>query len=158
MRELRQLVANLLSYEHDLAYTGSLPLKEVTETLLQRYPPLAAALQRSPPFRGPWRYAVRKGPRSCFSTRRWPQALVRIESGGDSYGEIRRPQIDLFNEYFYGGMAGIVFQELREARALAYSTWAWLFPGSRRRISTCSPPSSAVRRTRPPRRSGPSSS
>ena len=35
-----------------------------------------------------------------------------------------RPAIDLYNDYFAGGMSGIVFQELREARALAYSTFA----------------------------------
>src|ERR1041384_1390597 len=30
----------------------------------------------------------------------------------------------LFNEYFGGGMSSIVFQELRESKALAYSTYA----------------------------------
>ena len=33
--------------------------------------------------------------------------------------------INLFNEYFGGGMNGIVFQELREARGLAYSASAY---------------------------------
>jgi len=33
--------------------------------------------------------------------------------------------IDLFNEYFGGGMNGIVFQEMREARGLAYSAGAY---------------------------------
>ena len=33
--------------------------------------------------------------------------------------------INLFNEYFGGGMNGIVFQELREARGLAYSAAAY---------------------------------
>ncbi len=32
--------------------------------------------------------------------------------------------ISLFNEYFGGGMNGIVFQEMREARGLAYSAYA----------------------------------
>lgn len=32
--------------------------------------------------------------------------------------------IELFNNYFGGGMSGIVFQELREARGLAYSAFA----------------------------------
>lgn len=31
----------------------------------------------------------------------------------------------VFNEYFGGGMNSIVFQELREARGLAYSAWAY---------------------------------
>ena len=131
VEELHGLVASLLSYEHDLSYTGSLPLEEVTETLLQRYPPLTAALKPPPPFQA---LEVRRPQETeiLIFDKEMAQALVRIESGGETYGESRRPQIDLFNEYFYGGMAGIVFQELREARALAYSTWAWLFPGHRK--------------------------
>ena len=128
---LHNLVASLLSCEHDLFYTGSLPLEEVAEALSQRYPPLAAELIPPPPFEA---LEIRRPEETeiLFFDKEMAQALVRIESGGETYGENRRPQIDLFNEYFYGGMAGIVFQELREARALAYSTWAWLFPGSRK--------------------------
>ncbi len=36
------------------------------------------------------------------------------------------PGIQLYNEYFGGGMNAIVFQEMREARGLAYSSWAQL--------------------------------
>ena len=34
---------------------------------------------------------------------------------------------ELFNEYYGGGMNGIVFQELREARGLAYNAFAYYF-------------------------------
>ena len=36
------------------------------------------------------------------------------------------PAILLYNEYFGGGMNTVVFQEMREARGLAYSAWASL--------------------------------
>ena len=36
------------------------------------------------------------------------------------------PAIELFNEYYGGGMNAIVFQEMRESRALAYGAGAWL--------------------------------
>lgn len=36
-----------------------------------------------------------------------------------------RPEADAFESYFGGGMAGLVFQEVREFRALAYSAHAW---------------------------------
>ena len=36
------------------------------------------------------------------------------------------PEITLYNEYFGGGMNTIVFQEMREARGLAYTAWATL--------------------------------
>nr|WP_203558274.1 M16 family metallopeptidase [Bacteroides sp. 224] len=45
-------------------------------------------------------------------------------------GEKYNPEIEstrtLYNDYFSGGMNSIVFQEMREARALAYSAWAGL--------------------------------
>ena len=129
--ELHAMAGNLLSHEHDVSYTGSLPMDQVVETLLERYVLPAAELRAPPPFEA---LEIRRPAETeiLFFDKEMAQALVRIESGGETYGEDRRPQIDLFNEYFYGGMAGIVFQELREARGLAYSAWAWQFHGDRK--------------------------
>ena len=45
-----------------------------------------------------------------------------------NWGEIYTPKdlaiVYLFNEYFGGNMSGVVFQEMREARALCYHAWA----------------------------------
>ncbi len=43
----------------------------------------------------------------------------------------------LFNEYFGGGMNAIVFQELREARGLAYSASAWYSQPARKADKEC---------------------
>ena len=43
---------------------------------------------------------------------------------GETYNPKERAAIALFNEYFDGSMGGIVFQEMREARALCYASWA----------------------------------
>ena len=59
------------------------------------------------------------------------QAQVRLEFSVGTYEEEKIAASQLFNEYFGGGMAGLVFQELREARALAYSAWAHFFTPSR---------------------------
>jgi hypothetical protein len=56
---------------------------------------------------------------------------VRIESADGDYREADQPSIELYNDYFSGGMSGIVFQELRESRALAYSVGAAYLPASR---------------------------
>ena len=61
------------------------------------------------------------------------QAQVRLEFATGTYDESKAPLAQVFNEYFGGGMAGLVFQELREARALAYSAWAHYFTPSRKR-------------------------
>ncbi|MGB1038215.1 MAG: insulinase family protein, partial [Bacteroidia bacterium] len=39
--------------------------------------------------------------------------------------------VRIFNEYFGGGMSSIVFQEIREAKALAYSTYSYYAQGSK---------------------------
>ncbi len=66
-----------------------------------------------------------------FFEKEMAQAQVRLEFSVGTYSEEKVPAAQLFNEYFGGGMAGLVFQELREARALAYSAWAHFFIPSR---------------------------
>lgn len=50
------------------------------------------------------------------------QAEILMLSKGKGYDPAKVPIISLYNEYFGVGMGSIVFQELRESKALAYST------------------------------------
>ena len=50
--------------------------------------------------------------------------LTMYSDNGQVYDPALEPAINLFNEYFGGSMNAIVFQELREARGLAYSAGA----------------------------------
>lgn len=49
--------------------------------------------------------------------------IVMLSNGGD-YKANEVPLITLYNSYFGGGMSGIVFQDLRESKALAYSCYS----------------------------------
>ena len=51
---------------------------------------------------------------------------IQYSDRGETFSMDDVPAIELFNEYFGGGMNTIVFQEMREARALAYSASAYL--------------------------------
>ncbi len=51
--------------------------------------------------------------------------MRQYSNNGQKYSVELEPQIDLFNEYFGGGMNTVVFQELRESRGLAYSASAF---------------------------------
>ena len=51
--------------------------------------------------------------------------LMQLHNEGKQWNVESEPVVTLFNEYFGGGMNTIVFQELREARGLAYSASAW---------------------------------
>ena len=51
---------------------------------------------------------------------------IQYSNRGETLDLAEAPVIELFNEYYGGGMNAIVFQEMRESRALAYSAGAWL--------------------------------
>ncbi len=50
--------------------------------------------------------------------------IYSISSRGEKFDADKEAIINLYNEYFGGGMNSIVFQEMREARGLAYSAVA----------------------------------
>jgi predicted Zn-dependent peptidase len=52
------------------------------------------------------------------------QAEIIFLSKDGSYDKSRIPLISMYNEYFGSGMSGIVFQELRESKALAYNVFS----------------------------------
>ncbi|UYQ92991.1 insulinase family protein [Chitinophaga horti] len=52
------------------------------------------------------------------------QAEVNWVRTGATYEPATVPVVELFNAYFGGGMGSIVFQTIRESKALAYSTYA----------------------------------
>jgi predicted Zn-dependent peptidase len=117
----------LLEYPQDITYIGSLPLETVSEAVKAFYgdrqavkdaPKLAERTVRAP-----------EATEILFVEKEAAQAQIRLEFGSDYFSEGLSPSVDLYNNYFAGGMAGIVFQELREARALAYSAGARYIEG-----------------------------
>lgn len=50
--------------------------------------------------------------------------MVQYHSDNRKWNPEQQPVIELFNEYYGGGMNTVVFQELRETRGLAYSAYA----------------------------------
>jgi predicted Zn-dependent peptidase len=52
------------------------------------------------------------------------QAEILFLSKSYQYDPLKVPTQRLYNEYFGGGMASVVFQTIRESKALAYSVWS----------------------------------
>jgi predicted Zn-dependent peptidase len=52
--------------------------------------------------------------------------FMQQSNRGDIFNTANDANVALYNEYFGGGMNAIVFQEMREARGLAYSAGAYL--------------------------------
>jgi predicted Zn-dependent peptidase len=53
------------------------------------------------------------------------QSEIRWIRNSATYSADKEPVIDMFNNYFGGGMGALVFQTIRESKALAYSTSAF---------------------------------
>jgi predicted Zn-dependent peptidase len=129
MTELQDLIKSLLHCRHVVTYTGSLPLKQVCAIVQQHS--LAGPLQEPPPYKF-LKAAAPAENRVYLFNKEQAQAQLRIEFGDGQYNEADQPQVQLFNDYFDGGMSSIVFQELRETRALAYAVGAVYSNGGRK--------------------------
>jgi len=127
--ELLAVIRGLLSYKHVITYTGALPLEEVQKTLAKLHP-LPDALKDPPPYRF---LKAREAAANeiFFFNKEAAQAQVRIEYPSGVYSADVLTPAELYNSYFADGMSSIVFQELREARALAYSAGALYHVGTR---------------------------
>ena len=128
--ELHRLIRDLFTYEHTITYTGQMPLEQVLATL-RKHHPISGPLKTPPPYpflktRRPEQTEI------MFVHREMAQAQVRIDFGSELYDESKNPAIQLYNDYFSGDMSSIVFQELREARALAYSAQGVYVSGGRK--------------------------
>ncbi|NQZ56589.1 MAG: insulinase family protein [Lentisphaeraceae bacterium] len=122
--DLRNSFTSLLKYEMRLSYTGSLDaanVKRVTEKLLsvkrQKAPKAKELLIKS-----------YKNPRINFVDFDTVQTRIRMEFPGEFYNLENHVEYQFFNEYFDGSLGSIVFQEIRETRALAYSAWSVFYP------------------------------
>lgn len=127
--ELQQALRDALAHRQHVLYTGTLSLEQVSDTL-KRHHIHQESLATPPPY---YIQQVRAPERSeiYFLNREMAQSHIRLEFGSVPYDPDIAAAAQLFNTYFSGGMAGIVFQELREVRALAYAVGANYRPGAR---------------------------
>ena len=127
--DLHGSISELPTYEHTLIYAGSKPIADVLASI-EKHLAADGDLKTPPPYRhletrAPDKTEIR------FFHKETAQSQVFVEFGDVAFDAALHPAIDLYNEYFAGGMSSIVFQELREARALAYATFARYDLGNR---------------------------
>lgn len=117
--ELVDLIRSLKKYQHKALYYG--PLKK--ETLITTL----EATHRKPgefAFLGEGKIFTPKEINQTqvyFVNYDMVQAEVVFLSKSVNFDKTILPVVSLFNEYFGGSMGSLVFQEMRESRALAYS-------------------------------------
>jgi predicted Zn-dependent peptidase len=120
--ELTDIIRTLCSYKHSLWYYGTIEsdmieakmngLHQTQKTL--RELPTAVKLEQLP--------TTENKVFACDYNMK--QAEIIMLSKQSIFDKAELPQIKLFQEYFGGGMQSIVFQTMRESKALAYSVYS----------------------------------
>ncbi|MFT5430386.1 MAG: putative Zn-dependent peptidase, partial [Myxococcota bacterium] len=128
--ELTGVMRSILTTRHRVSYTGPRPLAGVVSLLDKHHRPGDATAVPPAPVR--LKMATPMATEIRFIHLPMAQALVRIEQVDGIYNPELFPEVELYNNYFAGGMNGIVFQELRESRALAYTAQARYMTGGRK--------------------------
>ncbi len=122
--EMTQLIKSLLGYEHHIYYYGTRSEAEVIATLDKHHqvamplkPVLPAKIYPEVPTEKNKVYFVH-----------FPMVQVEIlmmSRGTDHFDKDEYLMSALWNEYFGIGMSSVVFQEIRESKGFAYSTYAY---------------------------------
>jgi len=128
--ELTERVANLRGYQHCIVYYGPLEKKALLN-LINKHHKTADVLQPViPPM--DFKEQITKENTVLFTNYDSNQIrLAMISLRGESFDDKKIPIIEMYNNYFGNGMSSIVFQEMREARGLAYAAWSWFTEPSR---------------------------
>ncbi|MEC7646225.1 MAG: insulinase family protein [Bacteroidota bacterium] len=120
--ELLDLIHNLTSYNHRIVYYGPESIDKVVSELEILH--LNKSTLKSIPIKKEFVENVIDKPIVYVVDYDMKQAEVMILSKGNKLNINEYSQIKFHNEYFGGGMSSIVFQEIRESQALAYSVYS----------------------------------
>ncbi|WP_261512007.1 M16 family metallopeptidase [Chryseobacterium paludis] len=121
--DLIKILHDLFNYKHKVLYYGPKSGSEAVASLNPIHK-LPATLKEMPKSKTFAQIATDKN-KVLFAHYDMVQAEVFWVRNGDAYNSAITPTVSLFNNYFGGGMGSIVFQTIRESKALAYSTYSY---------------------------------
>jgi predicted Zn-dependent peptidase len=122
-QQLVDILHNLPSYQHTVIYYGPQTLEAATAAIGKQHP-VAASLKAVP---APVKFekASQTASEVLFTDYDMVQSEVNWVRNTDVYKPENTALVEMFNGYFGGNMGSIVFQTIRESKALAYSTYAY---------------------------------
>ncbi|WP_313001385.1 M16 family metallopeptidase [Chryseobacterium gleum] len=121
--DLINVLHDLFNFKHKVLYYGPKTGNEVVASLkpIHKLPATLKDLPKSKTF---VQIPTDKN-KVLFAHYDMVQAEVFWVRNSDQYNPSTTPTVSLFNNYFGGGMGSIVFQTIRESKALAYSTYSY---------------------------------
>ena len=120
--QLTALIQKLPTYQHRVLYYGPRP-QDGTIAVLKTGHRTPAKLTPAPDAKD-FAEQPLKDKKVYWVDYNMVQAEILFLTKGDLYSKDLVPTVALYNEYFGGGMGSIVFQDLRESKALAYSAYS----------------------------------
>lgn len=128
--ELVDRIRKINSYEHQILYYGPAKSQALLDMIQQyhRVPeklnplPASADFERQETTDNQVLFAQYDAKQIYFSA---------VSNRGEKFDPAIQSRLEVYNEYFGGGMNAIVFQEMRESRGLAYSAGAFLITPSK---------------------------
>jgi predicted Zn-dependent peptidase len=120
--DLLAILHNVNNYEHTITYYGPQSLPEFTANISKLHK-LPATFTPEPPVKR-FVYTNNATNQVYFADYDMVQSEIRWVRNAGKYEADLAGKVNLFNSYFGGGMGSIVFQTIRESKALAYSTFA----------------------------------
>lgn len=118
---LTEKIKSLKSYPHRILYYGPEAVESLSGQLQKAHVVPEQPLQ--PPARIDFA-ELPTTPGVYFAHYEMQQAEIIFMRKGVPFSTQILPMVQLFNEYFGGGMSSVVFQEIRESKAYAYSAYA----------------------------------
>lgn len=121
--ELTQLLHELCSYSHRIIYYGPASMAALTTELkgAHKMPGMFKAATAPKVFA----FTTQDKNEVLLANYDMVQSEIRWIRNVPGYTADKQPVIDIFNNYFGNGMGALVFQTIRESKALAYSTNAY---------------------------------
>jgi predicted Zn-dependent peptidase len=107
-------------YEAEIHYSGSLPLEQVYD-ILSKNLPLKQGEKASTSPEDKERVKYNENTILFLPNSDAKQSTIFFYIEGDNYDNTKDPHINAFNQYFGGGFNGLVIQEIREYRSMAYT-------------------------------------
>jgi len=128
--DLVALLHSLSNYKHVILYYGPQTAVQAAATLTKLHPVPASFT----PYPEQKKFVKQNTTKNTvlFANYDMVQAEIYWVRAEDEYDPKKAAEIDLFNNYFGEGISGIVFQNIRESKALAYSTYAQYVPPTKK--------------------------
>ena len=120
--ELLQGLKDAVNYEQKVIYYGPMEINQVVDVVnrLHNVPEKLGKVEKVK-----YQYQEVKEPKIVIAPYNAKQIyMISYSNTGEKYDPAKTAIVNMYNEYFGGGMNSIVFQEMREARGLAYSASA----------------------------------